>query len=103
MRKTKQRCTSLITFLKIKYGVAEIMNLFPSINRDEAKESAVENLKYIQEAITRVDDVIIAVEKGVETNKKGDPGDIVCAAYKTGQQWQCFKCEHYIDVPFKYQ
>lgn len=55
---------------KLAYGVAEIVNLFPSIEGDETKESDIENLKCIQEAITRVDDVIIAVGKGVETNKK---------------------------------
>lgn len=46
------------------------MNLFPSMIGDETKESAIENLKCIQEATARVDDVIIAVGKGVETNKK---------------------------------
>lgn len=55
---------------KLEYGVAEIVNLFPSMDGDETKESSVENLKCIQEAIARVDDVIIAVGKGVETNKK---------------------------------
>lgn len=55
---------------KLEYGVAEIVNLFPSIEGDETKESVTENLKCIQEAIARVDDVIIAVGKGVETNKK---------------------------------
>nr|WP_245203760.1 DUF1643 domain-containing protein [Ammoniphilus resinae] len=55
---------------KLEYGVAEIVNLFPSIKGVEKKESVIENLKCIQEAITRVDDVIIAVGKGVETNKK---------------------------------
>ncbi|PGT88747.1 DUF1643 domain-containing protein [Bacillus sp. AFS040349] len=55
---------------KLEYGVAEIVNLFPSIEGDETKESVTENLKCIQEAIARVDDVIIAVGKGVEKNKK---------------------------------
>ncbi|TYS18055.1 DUF1643 domain-containing protein [Rossellomorea vietnamensis] len=55
---------------KLEYGVAEIVNLFPSIEGVEMKESVTENLKCIQEAIARVDDVIIAVGKGVETNKK---------------------------------
>lgn len=55
---------------KLEYGVVEIVNLFPSIVSDETKASAIENLKCIQEAIPRVDDVIIAVGKGVETNKK---------------------------------
>ncbi|WP_246857984.1 DUF1643 domain-containing protein [Bacillus cytotoxicus] len=48
---------------KLDYGVVEIVNLFPSIVRDETKESVIENLKCIQEAIPRVDDVIIAVGK----------------------------------------
>lgn len=55
---------------KLEYGVVDIVNLFPSIEGDETKDSDVENLKCIQEAIARVDDVIIAVGKGVETNKK---------------------------------
>ncbi|WP_082161904.1 DUF1643 domain-containing protein [Bacillus velezensis] len=55
---------------KLEYGVVEIVNLFPSIEGDKTKESDTENLKCIQEAITRVDDVIIAVGKGVDTNKK---------------------------------
>ncbi|WBX81508.1 DUF1643 domain-containing protein [Virgibacillus salarius] len=55
---------------KLEYGVAEIVNLFPSIAGDETNKSAVENLKCIKESITRVDDVIIAVGKGTETNKK---------------------------------
>lgn len=55
---------------KLDYGVAEIVNLFPSINRDETKDSSIENLKCIKAAIARADDVIIAVGKGVKTNKK---------------------------------
>lgn len=55
---------------KLEYGVVNIVNLFPSIDGDETKESAIENLKCIQEAIPKVDDVIIAVGKGVENNKK---------------------------------
>lgn len=55
---------------KLEYGVVDIVNLFPSIEGDETKESVIGNLKCIQEAIVRVDDVIIAVGKGVETNKK---------------------------------
>ncbi|WP_240490459.1 DUF1643 domain-containing protein [Oceanobacillus sp. E9] len=55
---------------KLEYGVAEIVNLFPSMDGVETKESSVENLKCIQEAIARVDDVIIAFGKGVEKNKK---------------------------------
>ncbi|WP_130055572.1 DUF1643 domain-containing protein [Bacillus thuringiensis] len=55
---------------KLDYGVVEIANLFSTIEGAETKESVVENLKCIQEAIARVDDVIIAVGKRVETNKK---------------------------------
>ncbi|HGH7179270.1 TPA: DUF1643 domain-containing protein [Bacillus luti] len=55
---------------KLEYGVVEIVNLFSSIEGDETKESDIENLKCIQDVIVRVDDVIIAVGKGVETNKK---------------------------------
>lgn len=55
---------------KLEYGVVDIVNLFPSIEGDETKGSVIENLKCIQGAIARVDDVIIAVGKGVETNKK---------------------------------
>ncbi|OAS83109.1 DUF1643 domain-containing protein [Metabacillus litoralis] len=57
---------------KLEYGVVDIVNLFPSIEGNETKESATENLKCIQEAIARVDDVIIAVGKGVKTNKKAN-------------------------------
>lgn len=55
---------------KLGYGVVDIVNLFPSASGNETKESAIENLKCIQEAILRVDDVIIAVGKGAEKNKK---------------------------------
>ncbi|QWH03705.1 DUF1643 domain-containing protein [Bacillus mycoides] len=55
---------------KLEYGVVDIVNLFPSIEGDETGDSVIENLKYIQEAIPRADDVIIAVGKVVETNKK---------------------------------
>ncbi|MDZ4476840.1 DUF1643 domain-containing protein [Bacillus cereus] len=55
---------------KLDYGVVEIANLFSTIEGAETKESVVENLKCIQQAIVRVNDVIIAVGKGVETNKK---------------------------------
>lgn len=55
---------------KLEYGVVEIMNLFPTIEGGETKESVIQNLKYIQEVIVRVDDVIIAVGKGVESSKK---------------------------------
>jgi hypothetical protein len=55
---------------KLEYGVVDIVNLFPSIEGKETKESEIENLKCIQEAIARVDDVIIAAGKGIETSKK---------------------------------
>lgn len=55
---------------KLDYGVVEIANLFSTIKGVETKESVVANLKCIQEAITRVEDVVIAVGKGVETSKK---------------------------------
>ncbi|MCM3116320.1 DUF1643 domain-containing protein [Neobacillus sp. MER 74] len=55
---------------KLEYGVVNIVNLFPSIEGEETKGSVIGNLKCIQEVIARVDDVIIAVGKGVETNKK---------------------------------
>lgn len=55
---------------KLEYGMVYIVNLFPSIDGTESKESAIENMKCIQEVIGRVDDVIIAVGKGVENNKK---------------------------------
>ncbi|EEK91920.1 DUF1643 domain-containing protein [Bacillus cereus] len=55
---------------KLNYGVVEIANLFSTIKGVETKESVIENLKCIQEAITRVDDIIIAVGKRVETNRK---------------------------------
>ncbi|RPK03255.1 hypothetical protein BSBH6_02729 [Bacillus subtilis] len=55
---------------KLECGVVDIVNLYPSIKGDETKESVIGNLKCIQEAIARVDEVIIAVGKGVETNKK---------------------------------
>ncbi|WP_226528173.1 DUF1643 domain-containing protein [Metabacillus niabensis] len=55
---------------KLEYGVVDIVNLFPSLEGEETKNSVIENLKCIQEAIPRVDDVIIAVGKGVESNKK---------------------------------
>lgn len=55
---------------KLDYGVVEIMNLFPTVDGKETRESETENLRYLQEVITRVDDVIIAVGKGVESSKK---------------------------------
>lgn len=55
---------------KLDYGSAVIINLFPTIEGANTKESAAENLKFLQEEITKVDDVIIAVGTGVETNKE---------------------------------
>lgn len=55
---------------KLNYGSVDIVNLFPCIKGEAENESVIENLKCIQEAIARVDDVIIAVGKGVEKNKK---------------------------------
>ncbi|GAE26245.1 hypothetical protein JCM9140_2284 [Halalkalibacter wakoensis JCM 9140] len=55
---------------KLGYGVVDIVNLFPTIEGKETKESVTENLKCIQEAILRTDDVIIAVGKGAEKIKK---------------------------------
>ncbi|WP_320939287.1 DUF1643 domain-containing protein [Lysinibacillus capsici] len=55
---------------KLDYGSVIIMNLFPSIERKDTNESATENLKCIQEEMTKVDDVIIAVGTGIETNKE---------------------------------
>lgn len=55
---------------KLEYGAGDIVNLFTTIEGNETQESVIENLKCIQEAISRVDDVIIAVGKGAEKNKK---------------------------------
>lgn len=55
---------------KLDYGSVIIMNLFPALEDKETKESATENLKCIQEEMTKVDDVIIAVGTGIETNKE---------------------------------
>lgn len=55
---------------KLDYGSVIIMNLFPSLEDEDTNESATENLKCIQEEITKVDDVIIAVGTGIETNKE---------------------------------
>ena len=55
---------------KLDYGSVIIMNLFPSLEGKDTNESATENLKCIQEEMTKVDDVIIAVGKGIETNKE---------------------------------
>ena len=55
---------------KLDYGSVIIMNLFPSIEGENTNESATENLKCVQEEVTKVDDVIIAVGTGIETNKE---------------------------------
>lgn len=55
---------------KLGYGSVVIMNLFPSLEGKDSNESATENLKCVQEEVTKVDDVIIAVGTGIETNKE---------------------------------
>lgn len=55
---------------KLDYGSASIMNLFPSIENKNTNKSAVENLKFVQEEIQKIDDVIIAAGTGIETNKE---------------------------------
>lgn len=55
---------------KLDYGSVIIMNLFPSLESKDTNESATENLKCIQEEMTKVDDVIIATGTGIETNKE---------------------------------
>lgn len=55
---------------RLGYGSAIIMNLFPTIEGANSNSSAVENLRHLQEEITKVDDVVIAVGTGIETNKE---------------------------------
>lgn len=55
---------------KLDYGSVIIMNLFPSLESKDTNESTTENLKCIQEEMTKVDDVIIAVGTGIETSKE---------------------------------
>lgn len=55
---------------RLGYGTAIIMNLFPTIDGANTNSSAVENLKHLQEELTKVDDVVIAVGTGIETNKE---------------------------------
>ncbi|MGE7913245.1 DUF1643 domain-containing protein [Lysinibacillus xylanilyticus] len=55
---------------KLDYGSVIIMNLFPSLEGKETNESATENLKCVQEEVTKVDDVIIAIGTGAEANKE---------------------------------
>ena len=47
---------------KLDYGSVIIMNLFPSLGDKDTNESAIENLKCIQEEMTKVDDVIIFLQ-----------------------------------------
>lgn len=55
---------------KLEYGSFVIMNLFPSLVNEDTNESATENLKWVQEEVTKVDDIIIiAVGTGIETKK----------------------------------
>lgn len=55
---------------RLDYGAAIIMNLFPTIAGENTNSSAVENLKHLQEELTKVDDVVIAVGTGIESNKE---------------------------------
>lgn len=55
---------------KLGYGSVVITNLFPSLEGKDTNGSATENLKFVQEEVTKVDDVIIAVGTGIETNKE---------------------------------
>lgn len=55
---------------KLDYGSVSIMNLFPSVDDNDTNVSATENLKYVQTEVSKVDDVIIAVGTGIETNKE---------------------------------
>ncbi|MEK5234049.1 DUF1643 domain-containing protein [Lysinibacillus sp. FSL K6-0232] len=55
---------------KLDYGSVSIMNLFPTIAGANTNDSAIENLKYVQEEVQRVEDVIIAAGTGIESNKE---------------------------------
>lgn len=55
---------------KLDYGSVSIMNLFPSVDDNDTNTSATENLKFVQAEVSKVDDVIIAVGTGIETNKE---------------------------------
>ena len=55
---------------RLGYGSAIIMNLFPTIEGANTNSSAIENLKHLQEEVTKVDEVVIAVGTGIETNKE---------------------------------
>ena len=51
------------------YGTVTIANLYPNIKGKETRAIREQNLKCIEEAAKNSDDVIIAVGKGIETNK----------------------------------
>lgn len=55
---------------KLGYGSVVIMNIFPSLEGKDTNGSSTENLKFVQEEVTKVDDVIIAVGTGIETSKE---------------------------------
>jgi len=55
---------------KLGYGSVDIMNLFTTLEGNDTNGSGTENLKFVQEEVTKVDDVIIAVGTGIETNKE---------------------------------
>lgn len=55
---------------KLDYGSVVIMNLFTSIEEKDTNEPSTENLKCVLEEVTKVDDIIIAVGTGIETNKE---------------------------------
>lgn len=67
----QDRTTMYVTnnLARLDYGSAIIMNLFPTIIGANSNESAVKNLKYLQEEMMKVDDVIIAVGTGIESSK----------------------------------
>jgi hypothetical protein len=52
------------------HGSVEIANLFSTISGKETKASIKENFAIISKAAERVDDVIIAVGKGISSNKE---------------------------------
>ncbi|QEK63378.1 DUF1643 domain-containing protein [Bacillus altitudinis] len=55
---------------KLGYGSVNIVNLFPTIKGKETKESITTNMKCIKEAVRNSDDVIIAIGKGADINKR---------------------------------
>lgn len=52
------------------YGSVAIVNLFSTIKGRETKESIITNMKCIKEAVQNSDDVIIAIGKGADINKR---------------------------------